>query len=1687
MELGPHANNFSRDLPFAETNEFRTRYELNAAIFEARLGGYLSRRPESVAALREAAGIALDEISVSRSLSRDQIKSMRATAGRAEIWGIVQLLMDIAHSGRLKKINGGKNSNLSREDIVRIREEMSQRKEWDSPYDPSQMDKGGLAGTMSVILELGLALAESRRARVNLQEIFLGVTGVLLDTQRFTLHEIMNEARHWDRLDTGIFDLPYVDGFSRYRHIGRLGESELRSNVAVGKLFPDEIAFALPPRHQSPYITGLDALRYLGIEPGLWATYLETIASHSRPAVSPEARLRAWSDYMPAILVYEEVKSKYRGVKKARKSDGRQHSDLTATEADLEKYVWQTWAISRVAHEKLLQMGHDPAKIREKFDTWVADQYPNAPLSSLKWRRSSTPVGSAGIPNSRAGTHAASSRVTDVKRQPQDPILPMMPTHSRTPANPHTTVRAAHLDAPLGESSSRYVPSSVPRVDLTPSNYGRIWPDVRTGGKWTQLPDIYQREILHLVFRELTRQEKIPADWENQAAVAYDMMDQSWKSQARIQQANKIALYILTKRFEVVRGGARTEADPLDPETVDIRREPSHEMEPSATLGRQGTEADAGQPRGGAEAKRVREVLGKLPARRYHALISELLDEMGHTPVSLPAGAGVLRDSDPFNGIPDPIREAAELKAYNRIKTEQEQSDSPAQDPGGEHDGGLVGSSEGASTAAMTPEVRYAVEQAQEKWRTERRTAKPYDGRPDRVAAVAEEVAKRLRLGQPPVPFLIPESDTARPDGRQFGIEIEFGKADNAGDWEEQASDLAAALHSMGLMRKARLDSHHLSHSTGYTTHPDDWRLERESVGWAQAELISPIMSDQKRHWQDIERVLRVLRGSGWQAHRPENGWPQDGSMGGHIHVSTGHYGASADGYRALLEIIGVFEDVLFRLGSTWRVGGHRGVAMGWPSRTNWLPGRDEDLQSLVEQRRSLLHAVNLDSVEGNPSDHVEFRWWDGSLDPAEWQVRVKLSEALVQAAFRLSQEQDLTAVLGEAEALGAHAGSARQEILYQGSHGGSSATVYRDSPESTGSLLRMLDLLFNRDEDKDQVLALFVLNSWASDNALWRVPADDPRFAWVAEYGETPISELFITPRERGLALTTWPGSAPAIARQIGSPTFEVFLEAPSSDRRQQPVVPSADLTTWLPLTPEQFAALIAANGYEAGQEIALIGFWVTYSAGFLQWIADVGDTLNTRVIAIADAQRLPADTAYLLPRYELFTYADVGVRIDTSGIDIPVSLLSYTPSHLIDRAPTRLGELVAAPLHRAELAELAGVAGRAMEDYLDALALHAAHTNQGDSSEPAQTEVNIDRASAALEDLGITPDEAARWGDSRLSSDEDFPTYGELLPTGETTNRDLHPGRGQANAETTQHNLIPVDDHVVREARRELARLSATFDAADAFDAEAIEATALRLSQQHRFPNSRALAQATALTLCAGSTAAALGGSRRRNAATTLHGSDESNRHAGEEIAGSRPSLATRTTEPALSLQERRRSPDLGHIQRREVRPPLAIDDQKPDSRRVLEELVAGVDDAVHNSDSHDDTTADAAINQFREATAHGRPTGGSQQQLVPVWREEGGQRFFLEPSALESAEDEIEKQVEATAVMLSAAPGLKEGGATVHVAIAPGDSLQTADAVKFLSAVVSHCSAQQTARLTIVLTLSQGSTVNLCPPAS
>jgi 8-oxo-dGTP pyrophosphatase MutT (NUDIX family) len=321
-----------------------------------------------------------------------------------------------------------------------------------------------------------------------------------------------------------------------------------------------------------------------------------------------------------------------------------------------------------------------------------------------------------------------------------------------------------------------------------------------------------------------------------------------------------------------------------------------------------------------------------------------------------------------------------------------------------------------------------------------------------------DQAVERALRGEAVIPYLYDNATAslgARDGGRGFGLEIEFDMPKGA--MTDRAMDIPRALHEAGLTADATVHAYHSSKDAGYRSGAHGgrglWRLENDST--VMGELVSPILYDEPETWENIRLACEIIRAHGGTA---------SVRTGGHIHVSTHDYDHLVGNYTSVLNYVAQHTDTLYRLGHNPEREGHRGQEWCRPSSPHAAGYRSIAQVQGLHGRKT---AVNTFGVTGRRTDHVELRMWDGSLDPAVIQSQVKVSLAVVEAAFR-NAILDAPPNGGRHDPLGAHAGLR---------HLGSRADT---TEEGSLSFRMLMDEIFWRAADKEQLTALYAVTRWA-------------------------------------------------------------------------------------------------------------------------------------------------------------------------------------------------------------------------------------------------------------------------------------------------------------------------------------------------------------------------------------------------------------------------------------------------------------------------------------------------------------------------------------------------------------------------------------------------------------------------------
>jgi hypothetical protein len=251
-----------------------------------------------------------------------------------------------------------------------------------------------------------------------------------------------------------------------------------------------------------------------------------------------------------------------------------------------------------------------------------------------------------------------------------------------------------------------------------------------------------------------------------------------------------------------------------------------------------------------------------------------------------------------------------------------------------------------------------------------------------------------------PVPYIRENAFgglATRESGRGFGIEMEYAFPEDMDYHDVRAANAAIGreLYALGLTRETSQGGYGASHGWVRDHHDRGWSFESDfstggSDGQQGGEIVSPIMYDEPETWTNIEKIAEVLNRHGAFASK---------GSGAHVHVSSGDYDHRPENHNRLLNAFAQNEDLLYRLSANPERGRHRGTGYCSPNRMPAAPYANVNTARSAQTGHHI--GLNLQSVNGRSSDHVEFRTFDATLNPAIIQAQVGLAVYMTEGATR--------------------------------------------------------------------------------------------------------------------------------------------------------------------------------------------------------------------------------------------------------------------------------------------------------------------------------------------------------------------------------------------------------------------------------------------------------------------------------------------------------------------------------------------------------------------------------------------------------------------------------------------------------------------------------------------------------------
>jgi rRNA maturation endonuclease Nob1 len=254
--------------------------------------------------------------------------------------------------------------------------------------------------------------------------------------------------------------------------------------------------------------------------------------------------------------------------------------------------------------------------------------------------------------------------------------------------------------------------------------------------------------------------------------------------------------------------------------------------------------------------------------------------------------------------------------------------------------------------------------------------------------------------GEFPVPYVKENALMGfgtRESGRGFGIEIEYAfPNDMPYDEVRQASfRIGEELYNLGLTSEMRQGGYGASHGWYRDYHSRGWSYESDfstggSDGQQGGEIVSPVMYDEPDTWENIEKVCEILTRNGAFASK---------GSGNHVHVGLTEYDHRVANHNRLLNTYARNEDLIYRLSVNPDRGRHRGFGYCQPNSLASTPYARISAASAGNNSHGT--AINMQSVSGRDSDHIEFRTYDSTLNPSIIQTQIAMSVLMVEGALR--------------------------------------------------------------------------------------------------------------------------------------------------------------------------------------------------------------------------------------------------------------------------------------------------------------------------------------------------------------------------------------------------------------------------------------------------------------------------------------------------------------------------------------------------------------------------------------------------------------------------------------------------------------------------------------------------------------
>ncbi len=194
-------------------------------------------------------------------------------------------------------------------------------------------------------------------------------------------------------------------------------------------------------------------------------------------------------------------------------------------------------------------------------------------------------------------------------------------------------------------------------------------------------------------------------------------------------------------------------------------------------------------------------------------------------------------------------------------------------------------------------------------------------------------------------------------------------------------------------------------------TNISSWQSGSDSTVASGGEIRSPILTDQRKSWQELKRICEYLK---------ENNAVMNHTAGGHIHTGVQALGTSVDAWRLFIKLYMIYEHIMMRFFFGDKINGRASLAQYAPPVADSIYERLTRINEahipadiICQLPHTKYGAINFGHVQGYSMDKmttgstVELRCPNGTSEEVIWQNNINAYAKMQESCRKQLIDED--------------------------------------------------------------------------------------------------------------------------------------------------------------------------------------------------------------------------------------------------------------------------------------------------------------------------------------------------------------------------------------------------------------------------------------------------------------------------------------------------------------------------------------------------------------------------------------------------------------------------------------------------------------------------------------------------------